>query len=144
HRSRQKRKLALAFRREGALRFEATLEILQLRSELAHVVELDLVGDKAHGAVLRPVIDPATEDENLAILRQCPKEPCVVRVDERVDEALAVADDKAVVSLGALLHAADLAFEQQRGQRAELTPDLVGELSDGIRTLSFLGPNHGD
>jgi hypothetical protein len=39
----------------------------------------------------------------------------------------------------ATLDAADLALEQDRGQRPQLAPDLVRELGDGERARRFLG-----
>jgi hypothetical protein len=46
------------------------------------------------------------------------------------------------VARGATLHAADLAFDEQGGERPELAPYLVGELCDGEGALSFLGSQH--
>ena len=69
HGSWQERETALARGPEGALRLEAPLQLLQPGTELADVVELDLVDHKADGPVLRPEIDAPSEDERLAVLR---------------------------------------------------------------------------
>jgi hypothetical protein len=42
----------------------------------------------------------------------------------------------------AALHAADLPFEEKGGQGAQLSPDLVGELGDRVRPLSFFRALH--
>ena len=139
-RPRQKREPAFALEPKRALCLESPLQVLELRAQLADIVELDLVDDEADGAVLRPVVDAPSEYENLAVLRQRRDAARVIRVHERVDEALAVADDEAVVALRALLHTADLALEQQRRKRSELTPDLVGELGDGVGALRLFRP----
>ncbi len=107
-------------------------------------VELDLVDDEADRSVLDPVVDSPAEDEDLAVFGQRGDASRVVGVDEGVDQALAIPDDEAVVAFGSLLHAADLALEQQGGERAELAPDLVGELGDRIGTLCLFGFQHGN
>src|SRR5258708_6468087 len=135
-RARQKRKLALALLRKRALDLETALELLESRSQLADVVELDLVSDETDGSVLGPVVDATTEDEHLAVLGKGRHAAGVVRVDERVDQALAVPDHEAVVAFGALLHATDLALEEQGGERTQLAPDLVGELGNCVGPLS--------
>ena len=142
HRQGKERKPALPVVRERALGLEPALQLLQPRPQLAHVIEFDLVDDEPDGSVLGPVVDSAAEDEHLAVLGQRRHAPRVVGVDEGVDQALTVADDEAVVALGALLHAADLALEQEGGQGPELAADLVGELGDGVWALGFLGPDH--
>ena len=142
--ARQEREAAFALRRKGTLCFEPALELFQLGPQLADVVELDLVDDESQRSVLCPVVDPTAKDEDLAVFGQGREALGVVRVDERADEALAVADGKAVVALRALLHAADFAFDEQGGQGPQLATDLVRKLSDRVGPLSFFGFQHRD
>ena len=141
---RQKREASLALRVEGAFQLEASLQLLEASAELADVVELDLVDDERQLAGLAEEIDATPEDEDLPVLRQRGDAPRVVGEQHGIEPAHAVLDREVVVPGGAALHAADLALEQQRGQRTQLAPDLVRELGDRERSLSFFGSYHGD
>src|SRR5204862_6460517 len=66
-RARQKRKLSLALLSERALGLEAALELLETRPKLAHVIELDLIGDETDGSVLGPVVDATAEYADLTV-----------------------------------------------------------------------------
>ena len=139
---RQKRQAALAVGVERAFELEATLELLQASAELAHIVELDLVDDEAEPSGLAEEIDPAAEDEHLAVLGQRRDAPRVVREQHRIEPAEPILDGEVVVPGSAALHAADLALDEEGGQGTQLASDLVGELGDREGPLSFLGSEH--
>ena len=141
---RKKREGSLSFGIECALQLQASLELLQASAQLADVVELDLVDDEREPARLAEEVDATSKDEYLAVLRQRGDTPGVVRKKHRIEPAEAVLNREVVVPGGATLHAADLAFQKERGQGTELAADLVGELGDRVRSLSFLGFQHGD
>jgi hypothetical protein len=134
--------LAFALGVERALELQATLQLFEARAQLADVVELDLVDDEAEAADLAEEIDLAAEDEDLAVLGQGRDPPRVVGEKDGVDTVVAVLDGEVVVAGCATLHAADLALDEERGQRAELAADLVGELCDRVGPLRFVGSEH--
>jgi hypothetical protein len=141
-RPRQERQLALATWRERALRFEPALELLEPRTQLADVVELDLVDDEAEPPRLAEEVDSPAEDEHLAVLRQRRDAPRLIGEKDSIQPADAVLNRKVEMARGAPLHAADLALDEQRGERPELPPYLDGELGDRVGTLGFLGSQH--
>ena len=75
----QEGQLALPLRRERALELEPLLQQLDPGAQLADVVELEVVDQQPDPAALRPVVDPAAEDELLAVLRQHRQPARVVR-----------------------------------------------------------------
>ena len=88
----QERQRALACGRERALGLQPALELLEPGSELADVVELDLVDDEAEPARLAEEVDPASEDEHLAVFGQRRDAPCVVREQQGIEPADPVLD----------------------------------------------------
>ncbi len=118
------------------------LRVAEARSQLADIVELDLVGDEAQAAGLAEEVDAAAEDEHLAVLGQRGHPPRVIGEQDSIEPAHAVTDREVVVPARTLLHSAHLALDQQSRERAQLAPDLVGELGDGVGALGLFGPDH--
>src|SRR4029077_13327427 len=87
-------------------------------------------------------VDTTTEYEHLAVLGQRRDAPRVVREQHRIEPADAILDGKVEMARRAALHPTDFAFDQQRGQRTQLAPDLVGELRNCVGSLSLLGSEH--
>src|SRR5207302_11304196 len=110
--------------------------------ELAHTIELGLVDNEGETSGLAEEIDPAAEDEHLAVLGERRDAPRVVREQHRIEPAEPILDGEVVVPGSAALHAADLALDEEGGQGTQLASDLVGELGDREGPLSFLGSEH--
>ena len=141
-RPRQEREGPLALRVEGAFGLEAALQLLQAGTQLAHIVELDLVDIEAEPPGLVVEIDPAAEDEHLPVLGQRRHPAGVVGEKDGLDLAEPVLDREVEDPGGAALHPGDLALEQDGRKRPQLALDLLGELGHGERARRFFGPNH--